>query len=157
MSLAAVAARRLLLRRGVGALSALFVTVPRSQMQRTSWIPDGDDGPWFGPPETGVMNAAPPVEDESTRREEAAKPFRKHRRDWSRANERRDHAWNTPDADLLMLGSTSRAWRMTVMVDRLRERESIEDRLNQRIERIWKEPLGRLQALVSGWLNEGGV
>lgn len=143
--LAAAAARRLVLRRGLGALAALFVSVPAPLTRQATASVPGDDG--------GIPCTASGSSDDSKARENAAEPYYALRRAYYRDRERKDNAWNYPDADLQVLGSTSRAWRAGVMIDRLKARETVVQTWQDKIDRIWQEPVARLNALVAGWLR----
>lgn len=146
MSLGAVAARRLLLRRGAGALAALFVATPR--LDPGSSAVNGIGG-GYGQP---ITNSA--TDDGGYKqRSLLAKPLTMERdRHWRRKHIR-SQAWHNQDPDLMVLRSTSQAWRASVMRERLNGEASVMDTLEQRLSAIWEEPLAKVQGLVAQWIK----
>jgi len=145
MSLAAVAARRLLLRRGAEALAALFVATPRVDTGPAAMHGVGSH---FGAP-VSVSNE----EIAKKQRHLLAKPFMLERdRYWRRKNVRYQ-AWHNQDADLMVLRSTSQSWRASVMTERLNGEATIMDTLEQRLSAIWEEPIAKAQSLVAQWIR----
>lgn len=167
MNLAAIAARRLILRRGAAFLGAALMTGPKS-----------DNVPDF-PSLGSAPPSAPYPSATSTMGYDTAtlhNPFDTLERErLQRENERRSNierkieieydvirqgrydsrnAWNDQDDDLLVLASTTRAWRASVMRDRIKERARLRATFNEKIRRIWKEPLDALEKLATEWLGE---
>lgn len=147
MTLAAVAARRLVLRRGVSALAGLFVaTAPR---------PDKLILPNQFQSAHSDSSIRPPASDDNhKRRRDLSAPLHVHREKAYRARHLSHEAWYCQDPDLVVLGSTSQAWRASVMRDRLKKNISIIDEFDRRINAIWSEPLDRLGEIMRGWVGD---
>lgn len=142
MNLGTVAARRLIVRRGVGALAALFVA-GGSQKDTRSYQP-------AGPPLSGAPSESA---DQDFRRKASRKFFdRQHAMEQARWLKYR--SWYEQDADLLVLQSTSPSWRASVMRDRLTAERTILDGLQKKISAIWEEPLAKVHELIHAWVGD---
>lgn len=143
MSLAAMAARRLVLRRGFSALLGVALTSGAGASGRSEYP---------SPPLSGRF-AGRADDAEDTQKQLAAKPYNDKLRAARKRAMRRREAWHEQDMDLVVLGSTSRAWRAAVMTDRIRERDTFAERLEERVSAIWDAPMDKLAALVRGWVD----
>src|SRR5262249_37617036 len=95
-----------------------------------------------------------PGEDETFRaRKSAAAPYRERLQKIYAQRRRRYQAWHEQDMDLMVLGSTTRAWRASVMLDRLDKERTLTDKLDEMIDSIWDSPRDKLEALVRSWVD----
>lgn len=136
--------RRLIIRRGLTALAGLALSGGSAKVP-TMAFPYASD---MSPPRASRRSL------EQDQRDVLAQPFR----DQIDALEKRRHAryraFNDIDPDLQVLHSTSSCWRASVMYDRHRERDAPLDRLRDRLNAIWEEPLEKLQSMIAGWIND---
>lgn len=146
VSLAAMAARRLVLRRGFGLLAGLAVT---SGAAAPGAVPDG----FIPGPRSRFASGSNVSDDGEDARRAASKPLSDKLRADRKASNRRWSAWHTQDMDLVSLGSTSRAWRMSVMKSRLAAQDTWREKLEERVDAIWSEPLDKLSALLRSWVD----
>lgn len=57
------------------------------------------------------------------------------------------------DLDLQALRSTSPTWRAWQMYDRVKARRTISDKINDRIETLWREPFFKIKDQVISWIT----
>lgn len=103
-----------------------------------------------------ASQAGPPLAasgDTTSEREQWIKPLRKKRDKIRRDNQRRYEAWFSQHPDLAVLRSTSQAWRMSVMKDRLRKQYTVMEALDDKMSAIWEEPLDKLRQVVASWIR----
>lgn len=138
--------RRMFLRKAIGLLAVPFVTQPRRGGLE-------DDGPtlYGSSRPVGV-----PVDSNNDyqAKENACKSFYEKRDALYREERNRRISFYDQDPDLLVLRSTSQSWRAGVMRDRIAARRSVEEKIQEKIDAIWKAPFESLKTLLSGWVNE---
>src|SRR6185312_9350696 len=126
MNLAAVAVRRLVLRRGAAALLGLAIA-PTSRIAQVPGI------------ESGGPQSPAHTEAENRERGLLADAVYRDRALIYRENQLRSDSFYCQDPDLVVLASTTQSWRAGIMRERLKKQYEIADGLDDRLNRIWRD------------------
>lgn len=146
-----IAARRVLLQKALRGAAALMVGVELKAPSNPQTMSE----PHWGEPAGLVAAPGQVSQHEQQERKIKRRVDRLLRKQIDALYKRQNtmmHAANNMDLDLQVLRSTAPQWRMLVMYDRIKAKESVAEKLSARIREIWEQPFDLLRDKVEGWV-----